>query len=73
VASAQENVDKLTQTWLAEGRALPLLGPMERPEIYQFGERCGISKLEMLEVMRVLVENAERAALEADWGRVPRA
>jgi hypothetical protein len=73
VASVQENIDKLTRAWLGEGRALPLLYPMETIEIQQFGERLGISNMEMLEVTRVLVENAERAFLAADWSRVPRA
>jgi hypothetical protein len=73
VASVQENIDKLTQAWVGEGRAAPLLGLMESAEIFDFGQRCGIGKQEMLEVMRVLVENGERAALAADWSRVPRA
>jgi hypothetical protein len=59
-ASVEANIDKLMQAWLGEGRSLPLLSPLETVEIIQFGERLGISKLEMLEVMRTLVERQER-------------
>jgi hypothetical protein len=65
MASVQENIDRLTAAWLGEGRALPVLCPMETAERIQFAERHGISKLELLEAFRVIVERQERIAMNS--------
>lgn len=71
MASARENLDKLTKAWIAEGRTWPLLYPMERVEIFEFGARNGVSDEEMIEVMCVLAEHAERVYLENISGGRP--
>jgi hypothetical protein len=65
--SVQENIDKLTKAWIAEGKALPVLYPLETVELVHFAERHGVSSDELVQVFRVLVEQAKRtrADLEA--------
>jgi len=53
--SVQDDIDTLTKAWLDEGRSLPVLFPLETHEILEFGERYGFSKMQMLQVMRLIV------------------
>ncbi len=58
----QRNIDKLTAAWLAEGHKFPLMWSLEETvEKVQFAATLGIDIYELVDVMRVLVEQIERS------------